>query len=176
MMAKHGKRRKFRRYIKGSINHRVRLDTLASKTVLATNIGNTVADTAYCSSIRATWSLDNVTKATNVGPVLVGIAHSDYTGTEIEEWIESLVNWDEGNLVAAERRRRKIRRVGVFSNADEPTTWSVLNDGKPLTTKAGWILMEGQTIKIWVYNMGGLAFSTTDPNMRVEGHANLWPQ
>ncbi len=174
-MAKHGKGR-FRPYVRGSIDHKLNINTLAGSTVVGSLIGNTVVDRTYLSSVKAAWSLDGVTKATDVGPLMVGIAHSDYSDTEVEEWIESLTNWDAGNLTAQEKGRRKIRMVGVFTNADEPTTWEVLNDGKPITTKCKWILFEGDTVRVWAYNMGPNAFSSTVPHLRVQGHANLWPQ
>lgn len=176
VVSKHNRGRRFRRYIPGSIDHKVNVGVLASKTVLKTDIASTVIDSTWCSSIRATWSVNGITKFADRGPLLVGICHSDYTSTEVEEWLESLVNWDQGNKVAQERARRMCRIVGVFEDPVSAATAAVLNDGKPITTKVGWLLAPGQTLGIWVYNQGSVAYASTDPDMQVVGKANLWPQ
>ena len=176
-MAKHSKRRKFRRYLKGAIDHTLSLGTLNSKVVISTNMGDTVNERTYVSSIRALWSLDNLTGNVSDGPILVGVAHSDYTSTEIEEWLETSNSWNEGDLVQQEVAKRKIRRVGIFNKEDIiPADAVVLNDGKPINTKCGWILLQGQTLKVWAYNLGASNLETTSPNVFVNGHANLWPQ
>ncbi len=106
---------------------------------------------------------------------MVGVAHPDYTSAEIEEWIENLGSWEEANMVQQEIGRRRIRRVGVFEDPDDPTSAVVLNDGKPIRTKCGWMLTTGQGLRMWAYNMGLVALATTDPNVHIEGHCNLWP-
>ncbi len=35
-------------------------------------------------------------------------------------------------------------------------------------------MITGQTVNLWVYNMGSAAFATTDPNVHVQGKANLF--
>ncbi len=175
-MAKHGKGRKFRKYLRGNIDHVLALSTLGGNTLIGSLVADTVVDTAYVSSVKATWTLAEFTAATNDGPILVGIAHSDYTDAEVEAFVENITgSWDAGDLVSQEIARRKVRVVGVFKNPPTATEASRLNDGNPVTTKAGWMLSEGQTIRIWAYNQGGSALATTSPNVFVNGHANLWP-
>ncbi len=169
-------RRKFRRYLRGNIDHKLALGTLGAGVVLKSNIADTVVDTTWLSSVRGTWSLEQYTKAIDDGPILVGICHSDYTGSEVEEWVENLSNWDQGDLIAQEIGRRKIRLVGMFSVPASAEEVSVLNDGKQMTTKAGWLLSEGDTVSVWAYNSGESALATTDPGVRLQGHANLWPK
>ncbi len=128
------------------------------------------------SSIKGAWSLSEFSNNAGDGPITVGIAHSDYTSAEIEEFIENAGSWDEGDLVQQEVAKRKIRIVGTFDKGDLGTVdTAVLNDGKALTTKLGWILNAGQTCSIWVYNNGSSPLDTTDPQLFVKGHANLWP-
>ncbi len=177
-MAKHGKgrKRRFRRYIKGQIDHTLALSTLGSKVVIGSTVGDTVSEKAWCSSVKGAWSLDGFTPAAGDGPILVGLSHGDYTDTEIEEWIESLDTWEEGDLIGQEIGKRKIRKVGVFRIpvGSGITDAQVLNDGRVFTTKCGWMFTTGQTIRFWAYNQGSSAL-TTGALLRVEGHANLWP-
>ncbi len=174
-MARKG-RRKFKRYIKGPIDITTLLGTLAGNTLISTGPSDTVDDTTWCSSVNCIYSLSDYTAAAADGPILIGIAHSDYTDAEIEEWIENTTGWSQADKVSQEVSRRKIRQIGVFPTPDSATLYSVLNDGRNITTKAGWMLSEGQNITFWMYNMGTSALATTDPRFRAQGHANLWPK
>ncbi len=178
-MAKHtgksGKGR-FRRYLKGRLDETLALGTLGAKVVISANSSDVVTEKAFLSSVKATWSLGAVTDAINVGPVEVGIAHSDYSSAEIEEYLENSGSWQEEDMISQEIGKRKIRSVGLLRSPDTVAGFSRLNDGKPITTKAGWIIQTGQGVRIWAYNMGSVAFATTDPQMQVQGHANLWPR
>ncbi len=175
-MAKHPKRdRKFRKYLRGAITHDMALATLASKTLVREENSDTLTEKAWLSSVSLRWALSNMTPTASAGPILVGIAHSDYSATEIEEWIENQGSWEQGDQVAQEIGRRKIRQVGVFA---EPTAVGValnLNEGKAISTKCGWILTTGQTVAFWAYNTGTAALATTSPVVTCDGHANLWP-
>lgn len=176
MAKKPAKRRQFRRYIRGSVDHKLQLGTLAPQTLVGSSIADVVTEKAFLSSLRASWSLDNFTPGANIGPILVGIAHSDYSDAEVEEWLESTTNWNQGDKVAQEQGRRKARIVGQFEiSPTGAASWVALNDGRQTTTKAKWQLITGQTVKIWAYNAGSAAVATTDPQVRVQGHANLWP-
>ncbi len=176
-LAKHkGKaKRRYRRYIKGQVDEELDLTTLASRTLVSMNFDETVDERTWISSVRATYALRNLTQAADVGPFRVGLAHSDYSSAEIEQWIENTGSWSEGDLVNREIGQRKIRDVGIFEAVASLNEATVLNDGKPITTKCGWILVQGQTLKIWVYNLGEAAVATTVPRVHAEGHANLWP-
>jgi len=174
-MARHG--RKFRKYLRGNIHHKLQLGTLGAKTLIGSLVADTVVDTTWISSVKATWSMDAFTESTLDGPIQVGIAHSDYSDAEVEEWVENNTGtWDAGDLISQEIGRRKIRVVGLFKNPQSILETAELNDGLPVTTKAGWMLSPGDTIRIWAYNTGDGAVQATDPAVRAEGHANLWPK
>ncbi len=177
-MAKHPKRRrrKMGRYIRGSVDESLALGTLAAKTVIAGNFDETVNERTLVSSVVARWAMINFTPGTLDGPILCGVAHSDYTDAEIEEWIENTGSWDEGDLVNQEIGGRKIRRVGIFDTPAAATQAAVLNDGKAIKTKLNWILLQGQTLKHWFYNLGTSALATTDPECSTQGHVNLFPK
>ncbi len=174
-MAKHG-RRKFRPYLKGQIDNKFNLGTLSGDNVLGDLVDDVVTEKAWLSSVKATWTISNLTSGAGIGPIMCGVAHSDYTDAEVEEWIENLSSWEQGDLVAQEVAKRKIRRVGVFDDpAGGPPDKLTLNDGKAIRTKCGWQLTTGQTVRIWAYNMGDSPLATTDPVLATQGHANLWP-
>ncbi len=182
VMARKGRgrgKRSMGRYIRGNVDENLALGTLAAATLVGVLFDETVNERTYVSSIVATWNLSDFTEAADVGPIVVGIAHGDYSDAEIEAFIENTGSWNEGDLVQQrEVGRRLIRKVGTFG-ADGPVdsaTSLTLNDGKPITTKLGWILLQGQTLRYWAYNPGAAAVSTTDPNVRLSGHVNLWPR
>ncbi len=152
------------------------LSTLAPTTLISSTNSDTVTEKAWLSSIVATWSMDQFTEGAGDGPILCGIAHSDYSDTEIEEFVEQVTSWDEGDLVSKEISSRKIRRVGTFSQTGPALSGMVLNDGRPIRTKCGWMLTSGDTIKYWAYNTGSSALATTSPAVVTSGHANLWPR
>ncbi len=174
MAKRRGSRRNFSRYLKGAIALNFALGTLAGRAVLGTTTLDKVVDTMRVSSVRATYAINNFTNAAGVGPIIVGMSHSDYTDGEIEEWLETTESWDIGDKIAREKRARLIRQVGIFDEASAASGSGRLNDGKPITTKLGWVLSEGDTVKFWAYNSGNGAIATTDPTVIVTGHANLW--
>ncbi len=163
--------------MKGTINHSLSLGTLAGLTLTSSDLADVLVEKAWLSSIKATWSLKDFTPNTDDGPILVGIAYSDYTSAEIEGWIENSGSWTEGDMVQQrEISRRFIRKVGTLSGDQNALHTDVLNDGKPIRTKCGWMLRTGQTVKVWAYNEGTSALATTTPKVKLFGHANLWPR
>ena len=165
-----GKGRSMGRYIKGRVDEELSLSTLATKTLTATTFDETVNERSLVSSIVATWSVRDATAGE--GPILVGVAHGDYSNAEIEEVIENLGSWDEGDKVSQERAKRLVRQIGTLTLVSGD---AVLNDGKAVKTKLNWVLNQGVTLKIWAYNLG-LGSLTTGGVVQAEGHANLWPR
>ena len=169
------KGRKFRKYLKGKVEIDLSPGALASNTGAKANAGDVVTEKAYITSVVLKWALQSLAATDDMGPVLVGVAHSDYTATEIDEWIANLGSWEESDKVGQEIGRRLIREVGLFEMPADITEIAVLNDGKAIRTKCGWMLATGQTIAIWARNTG-----TTDlagsPTIHASGHANLWPR
>ncbi len=144
--------------------------------MIGVDLAGTLDEQAFCSSIEATWQLSEFTQAVGDGPIVVGVAHGDYSDAEIEAFIENAASWKSGDLTAQEIARRKIRIVGTFQQVDISLGNTVLNNGKPIHTKCGWNLKTGETLHIWAYNNGESALATTDPDVIVVGHANLWPR
>lgn len=177
VLAKRGRgKRKMGRYIRGNVDEKMALGTLAARTLVSNVFAESVNERTWVSSIKAIHSLSDVTVGAGIGPVLCGVAHSDYTAAEIEEFIENTGSWNEGDMLQnREVGRRFIRIIGTF-RMPQTGSDSVLNEGRPITTKLGWILNTGQTLDQWAYNLGSAAFATTDPQYNIEGHANLWPR
>ncbi len=171
-------RGKFRRYIRGNVDEQLGLGTLASRTLVATAFDETVQDRCYVSSLIASWAMRQLTPALGQGPIMVGVAHSDYVASEIEEFIENTGSWSEGDLVSQEIGKRKIRIIGIFQSEGDATapTMATLQDGKKIRTRLGWILNQGQTLDLWAYNLGTASLATTVPEIQLQGHINLWPQ
>ncbi len=164
------------RYLRGSIDHTLQLSTLAAKDVIESQFTQTVNERTLISSVVAKYSMTAFTKSTGDGPIMVGLSHSDYNAAEIEEWIENSGSWNETDLVQREVAARKIRQVGIFENPVDEAATAVLNDGKPIKSKLNWIVLQGQSLNLWAYNMGSSALATTDPAVQCFGHANLWPR
>ncbi len=172
-----GSRRKnWSKYLNGTLNIDVGAGTLANKTGVSGTTQSTVTDTTRVSSIKATYTLSDFTPGNNIGPILVAVAHPDYSDAEIEEFIESTTSWDVNDMIAAEQRGRRVRIIGVFNVPETSTHSSRLNDGKPVRTKLNWVLGEGDGLKFFVYNTGNASVATTIPNINIFGNANLWAQ
>ncbi len=176
-LAKHPKRRKYRRYLRGNIDLVFALLTLADNDVSIQANSESVTETTWLSSVKLIWAVRDF--VAGEGPVYVGIAHSDYSSAEIEEWLENTASWSQGDLVQQEVAKRKIKMVGVFDFKFISSTQGLqaekLNDGKPITTKCNWMLSTGQSIDLWAFNKSGAALQT-GAVISVEGHANLWPR
>lgn len=162
------KKRPKGRYIKGAIEHEMALGALASKDVIASLLDEVVTERTRVNSVRATYALREM--VVDEGPVTVGLAHSDYSSAEIEEFIENAGSWGEGDLVAQEVGKRKIRIIGTF---DLQTVTNELNDGLPIYTRLGWVLTTGQTLRTWAYNQDESSPIGTGGDLMVIGHANL---
>ncbi len=177
MMARKPRRRRaMGRYIRGSVDEDMALGTLAAKTLVIQAFGDVVTERTLVTSLVAQWSLIGKTVADNQGPIMVGVSHGDYTAAEVEVWIERQNSWKEADLVAREISGRKIRRIGVFTQQGIDLGAMTLNGGRPVKTKLNWILNAGVTIDFWAYNNGSAALATTDPNVVVSGHVNLFPK
>jgi len=161
-------------YIKGNVDEDFAIGTLAANTAVL-EASDVVGERTLITSVDVTYSLSDFTLGDNIGPLEVGFAHSDYSLAEVEEYLELTTSWNEGDLVDKEISSRKIRRIGVWDHTISGGD-RVLNDGKPIKTKLNWILNAGQGLNWFVYNQGGAAVATTDPNCHIVGHANLFPQ
>ncbi len=164
------------RYIRGNVQEKLDLGTLAPSTLVSTNFDDVVVEKTLVSSLIASYSIDQFTPAANTGPFMIVIAHSDYSDAEIEQVIESTGSWDQGDLIDQEIGNRKVRIIGIMRDAFTVGDSMTLQNGKLIKTKLNWLLMTGQTLKFCVYNLGSVAVATTDPDCHCVGHVNLFPK
>ncbi len=157
------------RYLRGSVDKSLALATLATNTLLSGDFSNTVNERARISSAVLQWAIKDLTAGE--GPIMVGLAHSDYSDAEIEAWIENTGSWNEGDKVQQEIAKRFIREVGVFNGLASEES---LNDGRPIKTKLNWTLLQGQTLSAWAFQKSG-ANLTTGAIIVTEGHVNIFP-
>ncbi len=161
------------KYLKGNIDDEVAITSLASKDVVGAAPDETVGQRTRITSVVVGVGLNDNTAVAGAGPIVVGIAHSDYTDAEIEEYLETTGQWDEGDLVAQEHGRRKVRILGEFPGLD---TSEVLWNGAKRKFKLNWILNSGDGLRLWAYNSGDQGISgATTPAVVLNGHANLFP-
>ncbi len=161
LMAKNHKGSRYKGYRKLPINVDVAGGTLAADDVTQTTPSEVMTEERRVLSLEASWGLTGLT-ATD-GPLVVGVAHSDYTATEIEEALEAAGAWDEGNLVAQEQAKRLVRQVGILTEEE-----TALNDGQPVKTRLNWRLATGDTLQYWLWNRG--VQLTTGSLVKVSGH------
>ncbi len=169
MAGKPRRRRRMGRYIRGVVDEGTLMGALATDIVILGPFDETVAERTLISSIVATWSLEGTA---GEGPIVFGVAHSDYSATEVQEYLDSTLSWTEQDMIAQERGSRKVRVIGTFSGANAT---EVFNDGRPVKTKLNWMLRTGQTLDMFVLNRHS-ATLTSGGVVECNGHANLWPR
>ncbi len=175
MPKKSYRKRRMGRYIRGNVDENLLLTSLAARALVKTPFDENVEDRCFVSSIVARFSMGDFTLGSDIGPIMVGVAKDDYTAAEIEAFIENTASWSEGDEIAQEIGKRRIKIVGVFPNVSTLGD-NVLNDGKAIKVKLGWILNQGSTISLWAYNLGASPVATTVPDIHCQGHVNLWPR
>ncbi len=90
------------------------------------------------------------------GPIYVGICHSDLTVTEVREALQAEMT-DPDDIIAKERSRRPVRKLGVFKSIDLDDT---INDGMPLRKKIRFAVGDGHNLQLWAFNRSGAALTT----------------
>ncbi len=168
-----GRRITSQNYRKVQIDEQLGLTTLATKLALVAVIVAGATDKIRISSVKLNCVWDDMTgtggTANEDGPLLIGVAHGDYTVTEVKEFIEASSSVDFDDKIAAERSRRLIRVIGTLSamQISDPA------NGGLRKIKLNWVLGEASTLNIFAFNTGGSAL-TTGSQLSVSGHANVW--
>ncbi len=129
------------------------LATLASDTALFTGLTGTSTSSYRCVSVAVAYAIQGLTAGE--GPITVGLAHSDYTVTEIKECMESFAAIDVGLKIEQERANRLIRVVGVLDSVQNR-----LNDGKLVKTRLNWAIGIGKQVNLFVFNESGATLTT----------------
>ncbi len=125
----------------------VSVASLGAGVVVKTDNGAVVVDRVYALWAKGVWTLQANTPGD--GPLMVGLAHGDYTAAEIEEAIEATGSWDQSNKVVQEQARRKVRRSGTF---DGLLASEKISQGDLVFQKLGFVIEDGETIAAWARN------------------------
>ena len=144
------------------VNSSLSLGALVDDTVILAEIANLTED-FYAVGAKLNWSIRSATSGEV--PITVGMAHSDYSATEIEECIDSALT-GPGSKIEQERSRRLVRTVGAFvtSGAD-----LVLDEGREIKTPLKFMIQDGHGLAFWAKNQSGgtLAGGAV---LRITGH------
>ncbi len=155
-------------YVKQRIVDSVSAGALAQNALISESLGVALEEEGRVSSIRGIWTIRGGTNTE--GPIVFGVAHSDYTSAEIEECLESQ-NSGPNSMIENEQAKRYVREIGVILDVvGDPS----FNDGKPIKTKLNWPVEEGATpVKGWILNIG-TGQMTTGAILLFVGQANLF--
>ncbi len=131
------------------------LSTLGDNTVLtSTVLSNNFAKDIYLISTKAYWAMSGNTSLEN--PIAVGWSHSDLSVTEVSEALLAEVS-DPSDIIAKERARRPVRRVGQFAG---PDVSQVLADGRLIRTTLKFGVTDGKQISIYAVNRSNASLTT----------------
>ncbi len=160
-----GRRRRYstQRFRQANFTDTTGLGTLASVTAAVAALTNGVSDSCRVTSVKAAFVWDDA--ADSDGPLIVGFAHSDYSVTQIKEYIESTDALDWGDKAAQEQSSRQVRIAGVL-HAPEFIKLATRK------YKLNWLLAEGDTINQFIFNSG--AALTTGSEMLCMGQVNAF--
>ncbi len=105
-----------------------------------------MAEDLYVISVDATWALDGGTGGE--GPIGVGFTHNDLTVAEVAEALLAQMV-DPSDIIARERNRRPVRRVGAFPGS---ATNEVLFDGVEKRTPIKFVIGDGHQLAMYAIN------------------------
>lgn len=166
MAAKRGRRPRTtrrRNFVAIPFEMELALGTLAKDTLLS-GVVLTFGEDLFCISIDCLWSIEDPT--TSEGPVQVGVSHGDLTDSEVLEALDASLT-DPDDIIAKERSRRPVRRVGAFPLA--VATAEVLNHGVQVRTPLRFSIGDGHSLDVWALNAGQNANLTTGARVRAAG-------
>ncbi len=132
------------------------LSTLADGTVLLSNITGTLVDPFHAISMDINWTLRGGT--VGEGPIEVGVAHGDYSTTEVSEALNAgqTIVGRNVDMIEKEQARRLVRLAGAF---DGQLANDDINDGKMQRVKMGWTIGTGKTLNVFEINRSGSALT-----------------
>lgn len=151
-MARKGQRRRSRLNVL-KFSGQVALDTLGNDIAIGLDTPD-MAEDYYIQSIDVMAGLRGLT-ATE-GPVEIGVAHGDYSVTEITEAL-NVSGFDPDDKIAQERVKRKVRSIGLFATGQPNQN---LNDGKPVRVKCKFVVGNSKPIRFFAVNRSGAALTT----------------
>ncbi len=145
----------------------VTVGALAAGDVVSGTIIASATDPVRIMSVNYVYAISDIGAGVDDGQEF-GLAHSDYTDTEIEECLEAAASFDLGNKVAQEQANRLVRSIGIMTGSPGNDFGMSFNDGKPMKTKLNWLISSGDNLRLWVRN-GSANVYTTGARLIVQG-------
>lgn len=149
------KKRRSRNFASIPFNATMTVGTPTDNLVVKSDIASGFSDNFHVVSMDLGFAIRDLTAGE--GPISCGVAHNDYSVTEIAEALSASSSTDRGDKVAQEQRKRLVRSVGNFPGI---ATGEVLNDGKPIRKKLNWLINESNTVAMWIQNLSGTTLTT----------------
>ncbi len=129
--------------------------TEADGSVAAVDLGGNFDEPTFCISADVTLTTRGFT--VGEGPIVFGLAHSDYSAAEIEESLEAVTSWNLSNMIEREQAGRKVRTIGSLPIL---VAAEVMNNGVKMKIKLGFTVAAGHTLKLWGWNQSGSPLTT----------------
>ncbi len=145
-----------RNFIAIPFNAELALAALTSKTVLT--IGALIAvfgEDIYLISLD--WLASVRSRTADEGPIVIGLAHGDLSVAEIGENLDAELTTPD-DIIARERNRRPVRRLGIFGNAGAAS--ERLNNGVMKRSKIGFSIGNGHELNFWARNQDAATLTT----------------
>jgi len=147
-----GKNRK--NFVAIPFSNALALATLTDETVIKNDIIGTLGEGLYIISVDINVVIRDLTAGET--PLFFGVAHNDLTVAEILEAINAEVT-DFDDIVARERARRPVRKIGAFAGAlADP----IFNDGRKYRQTVKFMIGEGNTLAFFLKNQSGATLTT----------------
>ncbi len=148
-------RRRDRNFVAIPFANSLALSTLADEAVISAELMAAFGEDIFLISADFIFSLRG--NAGGEMPIVVGIAHGDLSTTEVSEALSAEVT-DPDDIIAKERARRPVRRIGTF--AQGALTDQTLNNGVPIRQRILFSVGDGHTLDFWAANRSGAALTT----------------
>ncbi len=170
-VAKHTKRRRSSNFVAIPINGSLTVGALANQAVVLDDLmGGNFTNDIYCMSVDIQGDLIGLT-AGEGDPSQLGMAHGDYTVTEVAENL-NVILLGPANKIQQEQARRLVRKTGVFHGDGLNTQLTMPLQGKDgsanIRTKLGFVIESGKTLQAFFFNNSG-ATMTTGATFRYSG-------
>ncbi len=130
--------------------------TLGSGVVIKSNLMTNLSEDFFVISADLHFEIRDGT--VGEGPLQVGLAHGDYTVTEIKECLDVDLS-NPSDKIAVERSRRLVRRAGFFQQNLSAAGEQMPQNGEVKRYKLKWMINDGVSLDFWVHNQSGGALT-----------------
>ncbi len=149
------KRNRSRNFVAIPFENEIPLGTLLDQTVVKATTTPNLGEDLYVLSVDGAWTLKGSTEGESA--LAVGYAHDDLNVTEILEALTAELT-DPDDIIAKERARRPVRKVGAFVNSVDSS--KVLNNGVNIRTKIRISIGDGHALAFYAFNKSGATLTT----------------